>query len=314
MASFHFSAQVIGRSKGRSAIAAAAYRAGTRLRDEGSGIEHDYRRRSGIAHSEIIVPEGAAPWLADREKLWNHVHQVERRRDAQLAREINLALPHELSADERRALVTGFVREQFTALGMVADLAIHEPVSGDQRNHHAHIMLTLRQATPEGLRRVKTREWNSDALLTAWREAWATRQNLVLERGGHAGRVDHRTLAAQQEVARERGDPAAAAYLNRQPEVHIGPRAQKASGRREPPCSRPQQEQTARPRSGNWRSASSADKRARTVDYPRIDRGNRLAFNAGRVAGNAEAFQRQVERTQLRAARLRLCEARARSA
>ena len=134
MASFHFSAQVIGRGKGRSAVAAAAYRAGVRLRDDAAGIAHDYRRRRGVVHSEIIVPDGAAAW----------------RKDAQLAREINVALPHELSVEERRSLLQGFVREQFVARGMVADLAIHEPVDGDARNHHAHILLTLRQATPDG--------------------------------------------------------------------------------------------------------------------------------------------------------------------
>lgn len=311
VASFHFSAQVIGRGKGRSAIAAAAYRAGTRLRDEAAGIEHDYRRRTGVVHTEIIVPDGAAAWLADRQKLWSHVHQIEVRRDAQLARELNVALPFELSADERRELVLGFVREHFTARGMVADIAIHEPGSGDQRNHHAHIMLTLRQATPDGLRRVKTREWNSDALLKAWREAWATRQNLFLERGQHAVRVDHRTLAAQREAAQTRGDHVAAAALRREPEVHVGPRAQKAGERQHAPRSRVQERRTARPNAGAWRSSPAPEKRARAVDYPQIDRGHRLAYNAGRVAANAGTFQRQVERAQLRGARLRQIEARA---
>lgn len=310
MASFHFSAQVIGRSKGRSAIAAAAYRAGARLKDEATGEEHDYRRRRGVVHTEIMVPDGAAAWLADREKLWNHVHQIERRKDAQLAREINLALPHELSDEERRTLLQAFVREKFVARGMVADLAIHAPVDGDQRNHHAHILLTLRQATRDGLRRTKTREWNSDALLNEWREGWATHQNRFLERGGHVDRVDHRSLARQRQDAQDRGDRTAAAALDRQPEVHIGPRAQKAVGGRPAPQSRVREQPLARPQAGRWRSSPQPDKRRRQVDYPRIDQGSRLAYNAERANHRAENFERLVERSQRRAARLRLIEAR----
>ena len=238
VASFHFSAQVISRGKGRSAIAAAAYRSGARLTDERSGVDYDYRRRKGVVHTEIVAPEGAAPWLSDRGRLWNHAQAVEKRRDAQLAREINMALPHELSAEARRDLVLGFVREQFVSRGMVADVAIHDPIDGDARNHHAHVMLTLRRATAEGLDRGKTREWNSDALLNSWRENWAAHQNRMLERGGHADRVDHRTLAVQREAARGRGDLVAAATLERQPEIHVGPRAQKIARNNVPPASR----------------------------------------------------------------------------
>lgn len=310
MASFHFSAQVIGRGKGRSAIAAAAYRAGAQLRDEGAGIEHDYRRRRGVEHTEIMAPEGAAAWLSDREKLWNHVHAIERRKDAQLAREINLALPAECSAEERKELLQGFVREQFVARGMVADLAIHAPIDGDARNHHAHILLTLRRATPEGLHRVKTREWNSDALLNTWRESWADHQNRFLERGRHADRVDHRSLAVQRQAAQTRGDHSAAAGFSRQPEIHVGPRAQKIAARQKAPRSRPQEQRLARPNAGRWRSSSQPDRRQREVDYPRIDRGGRLAYNAERVARSAEDFQLQVAQAQRRAARLRLIEAR----
>lgn len=310
MASFHFSAQVIGRGKGHSAIAAAAYRAGARLRDEGTGIEHDYRRRQGVVHSEIMVPEGAAAWLSDREKLWNHVHAVERRKDAQLAREINVALPAECSAEERRALLQGFVREQFVARGMVADLAIHEPVTGDQRNHHAHILLTLRQATPDGLRRTKTREWNSDSQLKAWREGWADWQNRYLERGQHVARVDHRTLAEQRRDATNRGDRVAAAALDRAPEIHVGPRAQNAASRGATVQSQSRTTNLRRPKDGAWRSSKALAKRSREVDYRRIDRGTRAAFNAERGARAADTLTRRVAQNQARNARLRLIETR----
>lgn len=149
MASYHFSAQPVKRSEGRSVVAMAAYRAGARLKDERRGIDVDFRRRRGVVHSEILAPEGAAAWLLDRGSLWNGVERMEARRDAQLAREINMALPHELEASERLALVRAFVLEHFVALGMVADIAIHAPVEAkgdDPRNFHAHVLLTMRQA------------------------------------------------------------------------------------------------------------------------------------------------------------------------
>lgn len=310
VASFHFSAQVISRAKGRSALAAAAYRSGERLRDDMTGVEHDFSRRRGIVHTEIMLPDGAAPWLADRQQLWNHVHQIERRRDAQLAREINLALPHELAPDERLELLRDFVRTEFTARGMVADLAIHAPTDNDPRNHHAHVMLTLRKATPTGLHRVKTREWNSDAMLTTWREAWAGWQNRYLARGNHSDRVDHRTLAAQRQAAQERGDRLSNAVLNREPEIHIGPRAQNAARRGRVPPSRQHETATARPRNGSWRSARDGAQRQRTVDYQQVDRGTRAAYNAWRSHQSAEATARRLEAMQNRNARLRLIEAR----
>lgn len=310
VASFHFSAQVIGRAKGRSAIAAAAYRAGERLRDDQTGAEHDFSRRQGVVHKEIMLPDGAAPWLADRQTLWNHVHHIETRRDAQLAREINLALPHELTAEERLALLRDFVRAELTVRGMVADLAIHAPTDNDPRNHHAHVMLTLRKATPTGLYRVKTREWNSDALLNTWRESWATWQNRYLARGHHEARVDHRTLAAQQADARARGDRVGAASLDRLPEIHVGPRAQNAARRGAKPKSLPRTDLTARPQGGAWRSAKAGGNRQRDITYPQIDRGSRAAYNARRGALAAAAVSRHVETVRARTARLRLIEGR----
>jgi len=253
VAIYHFSAQVLGRGQGRknldgtpkrkpdNAVAAAAYRAGEKLHDTRSGQTQDYSRKQGIAHREIIVPEGGALWLADREKLWNTVERMERRADAQLAREINLALPHELSAEARRELVQAYIRTQFTSRGMVADFALHDPVParGDHpQNFHAHIMLTLRQATKAGLHEVKTREWNSRALLGEWRTAWQDQANLALERAGHHARIDHRSLVAQRDEAKARGDRKAAMLLNRAPEIHVGPKPRAMQGRGVEPTSR----------------------------------------------------------------------------
>jgi hypothetical protein len=228
VASYHFSVQVISRGKGRSAIAAAAYRAAARLVDRKTGQVHDYQRKRGVVHTEVLLPKGAAPWLANRERLWNHAHDRETRRDAQLCREINIALPHELDADQRRDLLRTFVMEQFVAKGMVADIAIHAPVperGQDLRNHHAHVMLTLRQAGCDGLYLTKTRAWNQRDELKTWREAWDQHQNRALSAGRHHDRVDHRSLVEQRRAALEAGDRAKARSLDRLPEIHVGPAA-----------------------------------------------------------------------------------------
>lgn len=293
MASYHFAMQIIGRSKGRSVVAAAAYRAGARLTDPRTGEIHNYSQRKGIAHSEILLPEGAAPWLADRQRLWATVEEMEKRKDAQLARELNIALPHELDAADRLALLRDFVRSQFVSEGMVADIAIHEPAgewSGDQRNHHAHVLLTLRQATPEGLWRVKTRDWNSDAALEGWRAAWAEHQNRWLEFRGWDARVDHRTLIAQREAARTRGDEATALRLARTPEIHVGPRARIAEGEGRTPPSRD-------------REARSKFNRPRTRTYARQDFGSRVHYLAHRIERNLTDLEHRLTRWQRKLSR-----------
>lgn len=227
MASYHFSMQIIQRSKGRSAIAAAAYRAGERLVDT-EGKVHDYRRRQGVVYTTILAPHGSAPFLTDRNKLWLTSERLDTRADAQLAREIVLALPAEMDSDQRRELVLKFVQEAFVSRGMVADVAIHAPVpeKGDHpNNHHAHVLVTQRQATAAGLHRVKTREWNSDELLREWRALWARHQNEALRAAGHGVRVDHRTLEVQRKDAIARGDLKLAAKLDRKPEIHLGKHA-----------------------------------------------------------------------------------------
>ena len=167
MADYRFSAQVISRAKGQSSVASAAYRSASRMVDERTGQIHDYTRKGGLVHSEILAPDSTPEWMLDRSQLWNAVEAVERRSDAQLAREVQLSLPHELAPDQRRELVLGFVQEQFVDRGMIADIAIHEPgKNGDQRNHHAHVMLSMRELTGEGFGK-KNREWNSCLLYTS---------------------------------------------------------------------------------------------------------------------------------------------------
>lgn len=315
MASYHFSAQIIGRKAGRSAVAAAAYRAGERLHDRRVDQTFDFSKRRGVTERMILLPEGAAPWLADRAQLWNHVEGMEKRKDAQLVREINLALPHELSHDARVMLVRNFVREQFVSVGMVADIAWHEPIpekGDDPRNFHAHIMLTLRQAGPHGLRAVKTREWNSDELMNIWRRAWSEHQNRALEEARLPQRVDHRSLHDQRADAQARGDRATAERLDRVAEIHIGPKGRAAERRTDrSPASRTRTKATARPVGGTWRSAKVGSKRARNIDYPRIDRGSRSGFALALIDRNIRQSLGRADRLERLASRLRAREARA---
>jgi hypothetical protein len=195
VATYRFSMKIISRAEGRSAVAAAAYRAGERLIDERTGEIADFRRRGDVIEREILAPANAQAW--DREQLWNAVESAEKRRDAQVARELQVSLPHELSPAMNRALVHGFVREQFVARGMVADVAMHDAHrGGDERNVHAHVLLTTRTISPEGFAG-KERAWNDRALLETWRAEWERHVNRALKRERVAERVDHRSYAAR---------------------------------------------------------------------------------------------------------------------
>ncbi|HWI51266.1 MAG TPA: MobQ family relaxase [Symbiobacteriaceae bacterium] len=207
MAIFYMNVKVIGRSAGRTATGAAAYRAGERIHDERTGLTFDYTKRRGEMETEILAPAGAPEWVQDRSQLWNRVEEAERRADAQVAREIVVAFPKELTPGEQRELIRGYVQEEFVSRGMVADVAIHR----NPGNPHAHIMLTMREIGPEGFSSKKNREWNRPDALERWREQWAVHSNRALERAGQAERVDHRSLAEQG--------------LERLPQVHLGPHA-----------------------------------------------------------------------------------------
>lgn len=215
MAIYHLSAKTVSRGKGQSVVAKAAYNSRDSIRDERTGEMKNYSRRAGLMFSGMFVPKDAPEWAKDRAALWNAVERKEddskRRASAQLAREITVALPHELTDKQRQQLVTDFVREQFMRRGMVADVSIHAPAAkGDQRNYHAHILLTMREIGPDGFGD-KARDWNSREQMTKWRDAWERIQNRYLERYGHTSRVDQRSLAAQG--------------IEREPTTHLGPQA-----------------------------------------------------------------------------------------
>ncbi len=165
MAIYHFSAKIISRAAGRSAGAAAAYRSASRLHDERLGRDHDFTNKAGVVHSEIMLPEGAPERMRDREALWNEVEATEKRKDAQLAREVEFAIPREMTKEQGIALAREFVAREFVTRGMVADLNVHWDVSTDgEAKPHAHVMLSLREVGPDGFG-AKAREWNATALL-----------------------------------------------------------------------------------------------------------------------------------------------------
>lgn len=191
MAIYHFTVSTISRGKGQSIVRVAAARAGERIRDERIGQTHNFLKRKGIEHRRIFTPAGAPAWMSDRTRLWNAIERSERRINSQLAREIQVALPNELSGDGQISLLERFILEQFVSRGMVADVVVNR---GNPKNHHATILLTTRVVQLDGFGQ-KDRSWNSRALLLMWREAWAKVVNKELEREGFSQRIDHRSNA-----------------------------------------------------------------------------------------------------------------------
>ena len=200
MAIYHFSAKVISRANGSSAVAAAAYRSASRLEDERLGRGHDFSNKAGVVHSEVMAPEGSPERWRERETLWNEVELGEKRKDAQLAREIEFSIPREMNQVQGIELARDFVQTEFVDRGMVADLNVHWDVGpGGLAKPHAHVMLSMREVKPdgEGAFGKKVREWNSTELLSDWRERWAGHVNERLAELGIDAQVDHRTLEAQ---------------------------------------------------------------------------------------------------------------------
>jgi Ti-type conjugative transfer relaxase TraA len=190
MAIYHLSAKIISRSAGRSSVAAAAYRSRGSLHDERQGLDFDYSEKKDLAYSEILLPKNVPAELKDRSVLWNEVEKRENRKDAQLAREIELALPLELTLEKQIELVEEFTQNNFVDQGMIADINIHS----SEKNPHAHIMLTTREIDKNGFG-FKNRNWNKKENVFEWREQWAIIQNQKLLEAGHEIQVDHRSFA-----------------------------------------------------------------------------------------------------------------------
>jgi hypothetical protein len=205
-------AKVVSRGGGGSAAAAAAYRSGEKIKDEATGKTHDYTKKQGVDHSEILSPIAATPgneWLTDRSKLWNRVEAVEKRYDAQLAREMIIAIPRELAQPDQINLVREYVQTTFVDRGMIADINIHHL---DGTNPHAHVMLTMRELKIDERGIVsfgnKDRSWNDKKLLETQIKEWEIVANKYLDRAGIDTRIDSRSYAEQG--------------VSRIPQIHLG--------------------------------------------------------------------------------------------
>jgi hypothetical protein len=244
MAIYHCSTKPLSRSSGRSSVAAAAYRSGDCLTDERQGLEHDYTRRSGVLHSELVLPDGIGEW--DRSELWNAAEEAEKRKDGRTAREWEIALPDELSHEERRELAVSFAEDLAARYGCAVDVAVHAPDrEGDKRNWHAHLLATTRKVSREELgekcdielsdsKRLSLGHGPAREEIEAVREIWADRVNESLERAGQEERVDHRSLADQREEAERNNEPERAAELDREPQIKLGWKVVQMERRGEP--------------------------------------------------------------------------------
>lgn len=232
VAIYHCSIQIASRSAGKSAVAMAAYRSGERLTDERTG-EQKYYARDVVPETAIMAPDHSPAWVYDRERLWNEVEKIEKQKNAQLCREMNVALPVELSHEQQQLLLVNYCKQMFVDQGMVADVAIHRD---DINNPHAHIMLTMRPFNPDGTWgakskkeyildpngekimlpsgqyksfKVRTTDWDQKETLEGWRSSWTDHANRSLELSGFKERIDHRSLKDQG--------------IDRIPTVHEGP-------------------------------------------------------------------------------------------
>ncbi|ABS65530.1 MULTISPECIES: Ti-type conjugative transfer relaxase TraA [Alphaproteobacteria] len=197
MAIFHLHVKVIGRKSGSSAVASAAYRSASRLRDDRLERSHDFSNKRGVIHSEVMLPEDAPEQWRDRERLWNDVEAFEVRKDAQLAREVEFALPREMTQAQGIELARDFVQSEFVDQGMIADLNVHWDMAEDgTAKPHAHVMLNMRSVDEDGFG-PKVREWNRTEMVERWRERWAELANERLAELDIDARIDHRSLEAQ---------------------------------------------------------------------------------------------------------------------
>ena len=242
MAIYHLSVKPVSRGGGRSATAASAYRAAELVRDHTTGQAFDYSRKRGVEHAEIVLPTEAARrdinWPRDREALWNAAERAENRSNSRVAREYELALPHELTKPQRLELVRAFASEIANRHGVAVDFAIHAPHrEGDTRNHHAHVLATTRVIEPGGLGEKATIEWSdtnrrkaklapAKREIEAIRERWAQLANEKLLEHGIEARIDHRSLTAQgiEREATSHLGPSVSALERRGIETAVGQR------------------------------------------------------------------------------------------
>ena len=221
MAIYHLCIKIISRGKGKSAVAASAYRSGEKIKNEYDGIVHDFTRKGGIAHTEILLPQNAPQKFVNRSVLWNSVEEIEKSKNSQLAREIEVAIPKELDREKQINLVRDYVKENFVKVGMCADIALHDKNDG---NPHCHILLTMRPLNEDTTwgakskkkyildengekvklkngnyktRKINTTDWNEQDKAEEWRKSWADITNKYLEENSIQEKVDHRSYQRQ---------------------------------------------------------------------------------------------------------------------
>ena len=310
MAIYHLSAKPISRAQGRSATGAAAYRAGVEITDERTGLVHDYTRKGGVLHSELILPGGGT---ADRAEFWNGIEAHHKRGDAVLVREVEISLPTELTPEQRQALAVGYARDLADRYGVAADVALHAPRTVTDReleknpdqhhetdpetgrrhngNWHAHIMLSACHVQPDGTLGKKAVELDPihcqrakiENMADRERARWGELANAALERHGHEARIDHRSHA-------ERG-------IEAEPSQHLGPQAHGYERRTgQPSAKRIQQEQDAVERLARAKALGELERQGKALDRGIID------LSGDMRAALRERDQLQAEREKQRQA------------
>lgn len=190
MGSHDLSVKVLIRSGGKSAPAAAAYFSRTILSDHHQGVDFDYSAMNDLAFSMIMAPDNAPAWASDRSALWNAVEAAEQRKDAMIAREIEIALPIELTLEQNIELLKLFTKKSFVNHGMIADVNIH----ANENQFHAHIMITTKDITSDGFGKIN-RECHKTENVLKWRESWLNAQNIHLRKAWVDNQVDQRSFA-----------------------------------------------------------------------------------------------------------------------
>lgn len=284
MAIYRLEIKTVARSSGRTATAAAAYRAGERIRDERTGALYNHSKRDDVLHKEIFLPsrldrpDAGMDWARDRSTLWNAAEKAEQRSDSRVAREYMVSLPSELSAEQRLTLARAFSREIVDRYSVAVDLAIHAPrPEGDSRNFHAHLLATTREVTPEGLGPKTGLDMSGSARnelgalpvreeFKALRARWAELTNEALREANVEARVDHRSLAAQGIDREPRPQlPWAAVVAERR-----GERNEVADGIRERHRQRFEEQRVTRTRDAHAERAGQSADTPRAED-PRMD-------------------------------------------
>jgi len=225
MAIYHTRVKTFSRAQGHASTAAAAYRAGLLIIDDRTGLRHDYRKRGGVVETRCLAPDEAPDWAFDPRQLWPAAEASERRKDATVAREFEVALPHELSNEQRSDLAAEISRCLVQRYRFAVQSSIHEPQTADGLNYHVHILATTRRVDAEGLKD-KTRELDggpSGRGEVEWiRQMVGEAINAHLAAAGVSARVDHRSLKEQAAEAAEQGDELTAVELSRTPGIHMG--------------------------------------------------------------------------------------------